>query len=76
MAKTTPFTTDQVADLARVLVESPAPRLGDQVSVLVAEGIVLRNSETGVPFAPGVPTLQTVTTTLLRRLADGDLVLA
>ena len=50
-------------------------RLGDQVQVLVAADTVLPNNETGGLFAAGVPTLQTVSVTLLRRLADGDLTL-
>ncbi|MFT4191677.1 MAG: hypothetical protein QM617_09175 [Comamonas sp.] len=52
------------------------PRLGEQITVKVAEGAVLINNETGQPFAAGQATPQTVTVTLLRRLADGDLVLA
>lgn len=48
-------------------------RIGDIVSVVVAPGAVLINSETGRPFASGVATPVTVTPTLLRQLRDGDL---
>ncbi len=51
-----------------------APALGSTCTVRVADGLTLINNETGVPFAPGEPTSQTCTLTLLRRLADGDLV--
>lgn len=50
------------------------PRLGTEITVCVADGLVLVNNETGQDFAPGVPTAQTVTVTTLRRLQDGDLV--
>lgn len=50
------------------------PRLGELIHVQVAEGLELINNETGQDFEPGVPTLQTVTVTTLRRLKDGDLV--
>lgn len=54
-----------------------ALRLGDSVIVKAPAGSEhLRNSESGGCFVPEVPTPQTVTTTLLRRLQDGDLVLA
>ena len=53
----------------------PAPALGSTCTVQVADGLALMNNETGAHFAPGEPTSQTVTTTTLRRLADGDLVL-
>lgn len=49
--------------------------LGQVVTVQVAEGVVLINNETGVPFVPGADTTQTVTPTLLRRIKDGDLAL-
>lgn len=51
------------------------PALGTTCTVRVGDGLVLVNNETGAHFAGGEPTSQTVTTTLLRRLADGDLVL-
>lgn len=51
-----------------------APRLGEMIQVRVADGHALINNETGQDFEPGVATLQTVTVTTLRRLADGDLV--
>jgi hypothetical protein len=51
------------------------PVLGQTCVVRVADGLLLKNTETGAHFAPGEPTSQTVTTTTLRRLADGDLVL-
>lgn len=57
-------------------VASAALALGDVVNVVCPPNTVLRNTETGVPFEPGVPTRQLVTLTLLRRLEDGDLVLA
>lgn len=50
-----------------------ALRLGDSISVKVAEGVALINRESGGRFEPGVATPQTVTVTTLRRLADGDL---
>ncbi len=53
----------------------PLPPLGSTCTVRVADGLLLINNETGARFAPGEPTSQTVTTTLLRRLVDGDLVL-
>lgn len=52
-----------------------ALRLGQSVSVKCPDGAQLRNNESGGLFEPGVATPQTVTVTLLRRLADGDLVL-
>ena len=52
----------------------PAPALGSSCTVRVGEGLVLMNNETGAHFAAGEATSQLVTTTLLRRLADGDLV--
>lgn len=54
----------------------PAPRLGDVVDVVVDEGVLLINNETGAPFTPGLPTPVTVTTTVLRRLQDQDFRLA
>lgn len=69
MAKTTPTAPEAASPAA-------APRLGDSVMVQLAPGIThLRNNESDSLFDPGVPTPQTVTPTLLRRLADGDLVL-
>lgn len=66
---------------AQIADESPRiqrerPRLGAVVDVKVADGMQLINGETGTYFADGVPTPQTVTITTLRRLDDGDLVLA
>lgn len=52
--------------------EKPQPKLGEIINVQVDEGVVLRNGETGGNFEPGVPTPQTVTLTVLRRLQDGD----
>lgn len=57
-------------------VESRPPRLGELVHVVVAEGVLLKNNETGGYFAAAVPTPQAVTVTTLRRLKDGDLQLA
>ncbi len=59
---------------------APAPSIasltmGTQVLVRLADGGMLRNNESKGWFEPGTPTPQTVTVTLLRRLADGDLVL-
>lgn len=51
------------------------PALGSLVHVKVAEGCMLVNNETGAYFAPDVATPVTVTTTLLRRLQDGDVTL-
>jgi hypothetical protein len=72
MAKTDLMTdaTDPIAapDLS-------ALRMGQTVSVTVAPGLTLRNTESGGLFEAGAPTPQTVTPTLLRRLRDGDLVL-
>lgn len=53
-----------------------ALRLGQTVHVHVQAGVRLINTETGGYIEPGVSTPQTVTPTLLRRLHDGDLVLA
>lgn len=55
---------------------APALRIGDSVNVVVADGALLRNNESGTWFVDGESTPQTVTATLLRRLQDGDLVLA
>ena len=63
--KTLPTLEDRLAAL----------RLGDSVQVKALPGTVLRNNETGGFFEADLATPQTVTTTLLRRLADGDLVL-
>lgn len=52
------------------------PALGAQASVVVAQGLLLTNNETGQHFAPGVATTVTVNITTLRRLQDGDLLLA
>lgn len=53
--------------------EARPPRLGELVHVVVAEGALLKNNETGGYFSAGVSTPQTVTVTTLRRLKDGDL---
>ena len=50
-------------------------RLGESVTVVVAADVQLINNESRGRFEPGVPTPQTVTSTLLRRLRDGDLTL-
>lgn len=55
---------------------APPPALGTLVHVKVAEGCMLVNNETGAYFAADVATPVTVTTTLLRRLQDGDVTLA
>ncbi|MCU7371564.1 hypothetical protein PEC18_12075 [Paucibacter sp. O1-1] len=65
-------TKDKTPTLAQRIA---ALRLGDSVSVQAPAGSHLRNTESGACFVPEVPTPQTVTTTLLRRLQDGDLVL-
>lgn len=55
---------------------APTPlTLGLGVTVKALPGVTLINTESGGFFAPDVPTPQTVTVTLLRRLQDGDLVL-
>lgn len=54
--------------------QQESPRLGEMIHVQVADGMSLVNNETGLDFEPGVATMQTVTVTTLRRLADGDLV--
>ncbi|QDL55933.1 hypothetical protein [Rhodoferax aquaticus] len=73
MAKTeTRANTDAATDAATAT-QAP-PRLGEMIQVQVADGLELINNETGLDFEPGTPTLQTVTVTTLRRLADGDLV--
>jgi len=57
--------------------QAPQPlRLGTVVNVVVAEGVILINNETGTRFVPGVPTPQTVTPTLTRRVDDCDLSIA
>lgn len=50
--------------------------LGQSVMVKPAPGVRLVNNETGGYFEADVPTPQTVTPTLIRRLDDGDLLLA
>ncbi|MFI5443656.1 hypothetical protein [Polaromonas sp. UC242_47] len=52
----------------------PMPALGSTCGVMVAEGQVLVNNETGARFEEGKETPQTVTVTTLRRLEDGCLV--
>lgn len=54
--------------------ELPPAALGTVINVVVAEGQVLVNNETGVRFEEGKTTPQTVTVTTLRRLEDGCLV--
>lgn len=66
MAKKTPTLAGRIAAL----------RLGDSISVKAPEGVQLINNESGGRFEPGVATPQTVSVTLLRRLADGDLLFA
>lgn len=66
--KTAPEETQGVATAQET------PRLGELIHVQVADGLELINNETGKDFEPGVPTLQTVTVTTLRRLQDRDLV--
>lgn len=61
-------------DTQGVATAQETPRLGELIHVQVADGLELINNETGKDFEPGVPTLQTVTVTTLRRLQDGDLV--
>lgn len=72
MAKTTP-TPSIAATPSRSIDEL---RFNDQVQVIVREGAYLLNNETGAYFEQGVATPVTVTPTLMRRLQDGDLVLA
>lgn len=69
--------TDAAATAAPTNSVTPAapPALGSLVHVKVAEGCMLVNNETGAYFAPDVATPVTVTTTLLRRLQDGDVTL-
>lgn len=50
--------------------------LGQAVMVQAPPGIRLANNESGGYFETNVPTPQTVTPTLLRRLQDGDLLLS
>jgi hypothetical protein len=52
-----------------------ALRLGERCMVQVVPGFLLRNNESGGYFQHATPTPQTVTTTLLHRLRDGDLFL-
>ncbi|MDP9990883.1 hypothetical protein J2W28_002053 [Variovorax boronicumulans] len=70
--------TAQTSAIASTPVPAPAarPRLGELVHVVITEGVRLKNNESGGYFEPGVPTPQTVTTTTLRRLDDGDLQIA
>jgi len=74
MAKTD--TTKTAAEAETTAPAAERPRLGTIANFIVSEGLMLRNSETGAIFEAGVPTLQAVTTTTLRRLDDGDLRLA
>jgi hypothetical protein len=67
--------TAAAAPVDQVLAVAP-PALGTLVHVKVAQGCMLVNNETGAYFAADVATPVTVTTTLLRRLADGDVTLA
>ncbi len=50
------------------------PRLGETITVVVADDHSLFNNEIGIDFAQGEQATQVVTITTLRRLADGDLV--
>lgn len=78
MAKNDPKTdaaTDAIAPADQAAPAAP-PALGTLVHVKVAAGCVLVNNETGAYFAADVATPVTVTTTLLRRLLDGDVTLA
>lgn len=68
--------TAQAAEATAAPSKRRTPRLGELVHVTVAAGASLINNETGALFADGVRTPQTVTLTTLRRLTDGDLVLA
>lgn len=73
----TPTDAAPAADAATTSNAPAQPlRMGDTVLVLAAPGVVLINNESGGYIPTGVPTPQTVTVTLLRRLQDGDLVLA
>lgn len=71
MPKAEPTTTPDEAQAAAI--NQDPPRLGELIHVQVADGLELVNNETGQDFEAGVPTLQTVTVTTLRRLKDGDL---
>lgn len=79
--RTSAAAADETTDPAAVpAVAQPAyalstrmPVMGETVQVMAARDVLLRNMETGGYFQPGVPTPQTVTVTLLRRLQDGDL---
>ena len=72
-ATTTTGTTADAAPAAPMQA-TQALRLGNTVMVKLAPGAMLRNTETGGWFEVDTPMPQTVTVTLLRRLADGDLV--
>ena len=48
------------------------PQIGDTVLVQARPGVLLINNETGGFLPTDSPMPQTVTVTLLRRLADGD----
>lgn len=73
-ADTSSNTTADAATTAPMR-STDALRLGNTVMVKLAPGAMLRNTETGGWFDADSPMPQTVTVTLLRRLADGDLVL-
>ena len=77
MAKTDSMTATAAttAPVAQAMPAAPLA-LGTLVHVKVAQGCVLVNNETGAYFTPDVATPVTVTTTLLRRLLDGDVTLA
>lgn len=77
MAKTDSKIDAAAPAIAPAVQAMPAapPTLGMLVQVKVAEGCMLVNNETGAYFAPDVATPVTVTTTLLRRLLDGDVTL-
>ncbi len=80
MGKETPTKPDAAAptsSAATAVAQAPArPRLGEPVTVKVAPGLALLNNETGRHFEADAATVVITTVTLLRRLDDGDLVLA
>lgn len=76
MAKNDTPKIDQAEPLRPAPAKVTPPALGTSCTVVVGDGVVLMNNDTGVHFTPGVPTPVLVTATTLRRLNDGDLTLA
>lgn len=73
-AKTPAAAAADIPATAPAPAHRPMPRMGETVMVQLVPGRQLINNESG-GFFTAEATPQTVTTTLLRRIADGDLTL-